>query len=143
MELALDINGVELKGNDRVICIDSSILLIPMCTTWKRPERIGRKKQVKPEILESDDIDNGIIKIFNSKVRYAEMHRDLIIGKNAIIQSNPSRNPASIKMRVLVVKRVSGGYIEFWNDWDKPTKEHLLHWHPAIKFQKLVWKKKQ
>lgn len=140
MGKALDIKGTPLSKKDRVICIESSIIVAPMCThPFKIPKVIPRKYRKNTGVTENDDLDTVRVKEFNASMSNCRMHRDMLLGKNTVEANNPGKD---VKMRVLTIKDVSSDHIAFYNDKERPRHESLMHFHPAYKFLKIKsWKK--
>jgi len=139
MKEVVDINGEPLKENDRVICMETSIIMAPICThPFYRPQKIGKRKR-KPIVLDpKDDADAVRIKQFNGTVRHSRLHRDLLLGKNNIQRLNPGK---TVRMDVLTIKTISNGHLMFWNDKKWSQHKRIEHFHPSRKFMKLKKRK--
>lgn len=131
MSKALDYNGRQLQKGDRVMCMVSSIRLIPICIhEHRKPRMIPEKRRGKYEITEHDTEDTARMKKFNSMVTGCRLHLDRVVGK----LSDPT---GELRVRTLTVDHVSGAYVHFENRVDIPWRKRLLHYHPAERFKKL------
>ena len=135
--MTVDIEGKELREKDRVICVESSIIMAPYCTDYReRPSRISKKKQEDILFDNTDSADDFLIKKFNVSVRNAKLWRDEIIGEKTVKNLNSSKK--HVHMQWYTVKRVSGNHLEFYNVEGQAVTRH---WHPASKFRKVEPKK--
>ena len=136
--MAVDIEGKELREKDRVVCVESSIIMAPYCTDYReRPSRISKKKRERVVFEGTDSVDDMLIKQFNSSVRNAKLWRDEIIGEKTVKSLNPGKK--FIHMQWYTIKRISGDSLEFYNVEGQAVTRH---WHPASKFRKVEPKKK-
>ena len=138
MTETIDNEGTQLREKDRVVCVESSIILAPYCTDYReRPSRISKKKRERIVYEETDSADDMLIKEFNSSVRNAKLWRDEIIGERTVKNLNPSKK--RVHMQWYTIKRISGNYLEFYNIEGQAVTRH---WHQASKFRKVELKSK-
>ena len=136
--MAVDINNKELREKDRVVCVESSIILASYCTDYReRPSRISKKKQKDILFDNNDSADDFLIKKFNVSVRNAKLWRDEIIGEKTVKNLNPAKK--HVHMQWYTIKRISNDHLEFYNVEGQAVTRH---WHPAKKFRKVEFKNK-
>jgi len=110
--------------------------MIPICTElFRKPFLLYKKKRKEVTIEEGDDDDDIRIKKFNASMVNCRLHKDDL----------PSTTREQLRNgteRVLVIKKINNGHLQFWNNKEWTREESLQHFHPANRFRKVKrkWK---
>jgi hypothetical protein len=118
-----DSKGRDIFIGSKVICVDSSVLMIPVCThPVERPVKVRKGR--------SWSSDEQRKKEYDFCMKNAFLHTDIILNKKDVKKLDNRRRFG----RSLFVKDISGNHISFHNTKDMRPDEVLHHYHPADRF---------